>query len=466
MYELDQVYLEQLEHLAAEIQNSEELANYLENEEEEDFMRVKELFEPKIGRIYDDVANNNPLQLIALELIILDVNFEGLYLPKILGYSVLRGELNEHMKYRRPQEHFKEVLNAICTSSNFEILKKRIGQSIQMGFALSSDIWVTNLINEIPNKRIRYFLQGQKLDRYRQLKERQIGYARYKKQFKNENFQTAEFPDSPSSLKILFHALKSFLIHRIKIKGNNTSIVPAMKSFIENEALQQTNEYLQILTLFATFFQLDEADQAHLKEYLQKARTTYPEFRDEFLSFQLEMYNNPDIELGPEADKNLAGYIDYDTEDFLTDLYQLKEIIHDKGYISDETHEAVKVFYSKYPGRSKINKCVRETIYFYFHKLITNLPANNYADLFDASKLFPIYMQIFSNEEFNQSLKVISLQYIKKLLKIFTDKRGKDYQDIKKFVASSFPGFGFLKEKEVVELFKTRRKKKPVTPES
>ena len=110
MYELDQAYLEQLEVLAGEIQNSEELASYLDSEEEEDFMRVKELFEPKIGRIYEEVASNSPLQLIAMELIILDENFEGLYLPRILGYSVLRGELTDHFKYRRPQEHFKEVL--------------------------------------------------------------------------------------------------------------------------------------------------------------------------------------------------------------------------------------------------------------------------------------------------------------------------------------------------------------------
>ena len=463
MYELDSAYLEKLEQLAAAIQASEELANYLDSEEEEDFMRVKELFEPKIGNIYEEVANNNPLQLIALELVILDENFEGLYLPRILGYSVLRGELNEYVKYRRPQEHFKEVLMAICNSSNFDILKKRIGQSIQMGFAMSSDIWVTNLINEVSNKRIRYFLQGQKLDRYRQPKERQIGYARYKKQFKNENFQTAEFPDSPGALKILFPALKSFLIHRVRIKGNNTTIIPALKGFLDNNDLRHTNEYLQVITLYASFFTLDEDDNQHLKNHLNTLRKEYPEFNNEFLDFQLEMYENKAIDLGPDADNSMAAILDYSIKDELTELYELKEIIHNKGYIHDETHEAVKVFYSKYPGRSAINKCVRKTIYYYFHKLITNLPASDYAELFETSKLFPIYMQIFANEEFNQDLKSICLKYVKKLLRVYTDKRGKDYQDIKKFVASSFPSFGFLKEKEIVELFKTRRKKKPET---
>ncbi|MBK8193256.1 MAG: hypothetical protein IPK76_08620 [Lewinellaceae bacterium] len=47
-----------------------------------------------------------------------------------------------------------------------------------------------------------------------------------------------------------------------------------------------------------------------------------------------------------------------------------------------------------------------------------------------------------------------------KLLHVFTDKRAKDYQDVKKFVSTQFVDFGFLKEKEVVEMFKTRRKKR------
>jgi hypothetical protein len=69
-------------------------------------------------------------------------------------------------------------------------------------------------------------------------------------------------------------------------------------------------------------------------------------------------------------------------------------------------------------------------------------------------------MNIFANQQFNQQLKELSLEYVSKLLKKYTDKRGKDYQDIKKFVTTTFQDLGFLKEKEVVEMFKTRRKRK------
>ncbi|MFM9950722.1 MAG: hypothetical protein ACKV1O_22485, partial [Saprospiraceae bacterium] len=104
-------------------------------------------------------------------------------------------------------------------------------------------------------------------------------------------------------------------------------------------------------------------------------------------------------------------------------------------------------------------ECIRQTIYHYFARLINNIEEDAYPDFIEASRLFPVYMHIFANERFNQDLENLSMNYINKLLLRFADKRGKDYQDIKKFVSSVFLDLGFLKEKEVVELFKTRRKK-------
>jgi hypothetical protein len=55
------------------------------------------------------------------------------------------------------------------------------------------------------------------------------------------------------------------------------------------------------------------------------------------------------------------------------------------------------------------------------------------------------------------------MSYVQKLLKRYTDKRGKDYQDIKKFVSQTFVEANFMNEKQIVELFKTRRRKKATT---
>ncbi|MBU6169244.1 MAG: hypothetical protein KGQ86_09405, partial [Bacteroidetes bacterium] len=183
MYELNPEYLSKLEELAVGIQESPALANYLNAEEEDEYNELKNSFEPQIAEIYQEVATNAPLQLIALEQVLMDPVFEGLFLPKLLGYVVLRGNVSHDYKYIRPQEHFKDLIIAISTSPNFELLRKRIGMSVQVGFALCSDIWITNVLESIENKRVKQFFQNQKNEKFIHLAERKSAYSRFLKQF-------------------------------------------------------------------------------------------------------------------------------------------------------------------------------------------------------------------------------------------------------------------------------------------
>lgn len=462
MQPLDPKYKEELEELAVAIQESDELATYLEEEEEEDYQRLKELFEPKIGLLYERVAREFPLQLIDFEVLLLDIRYEGLFLPKVLGYSILRGEIDDNYKFVRPQQHFKNVLLAICESANFDILKKRIGQSIQIGFALSSDIWITNLINTLSNKRIRYFLQSQKLDKYRIWKERKVGYRRYIRQFANDHYQTAEFPATLGELKVLSQPLNNFLLFRLTLdETDNSSILPSLRSFIQNEELQGTEEYLKVLMLYLGFFENEERELQRAANYMNALRSSMPDFQQNWLEFQLEVHQS-EVELTPNADLRIAGLIEKNENDHLYPYYQLVQKIHQEGYMNEKTQEAIKVFYDQHEGLSLINECVRRVVYRYFRQLVSNLEPTDYPAYFEITKTMALYIGIFRNQQFNQDLKELSMAFIKKCLKIYTDKRGKDYQDIKKFVSTTFQDLGFLKEKEIVELFKTRRKKKTV----
>ncbi|MEZ4957105.1 MAG: hypothetical protein R2825_26335 [Saprospiraceae bacterium] len=461
MLELNKSYLDELEKLAKNIQESDELAQYLEEEEDEQYEQLKSNFEPLIHQIYEKVASEDPLQLISLEKRLMENDFEGLFLPRMLGYSVLRGELNEQYKYVMPQDHFKELLMAICHSPNFEILKKRIGQSIQIGFALSSDIWITNLFAPIENKRIRYFLQSQKLDKYRTLSGRISGYQIFKRQFKSFNYMTADFPKNKGELKVLWSALKEFLIFRIERKLNNTSLLPFLKNFISNEEFKGQDEHLQIMGVTAMFLDLDEENRAFLSKHFNETRAKHPEFLEKWLSLVLELQLSDRVDVDAAADSRVSALVDKSINDDLTAYYNLMDIIHGIGYVNEEAMEAVKTFYNRHEGTSLINECVRHTIFNYFAKLLNNLEVTDYQELFSLSKIYIVYIKIFANEKFNLDVKGLSMRYIKKLLKKYTDKRGKDYQDIKKFVSTTFQDLNFLKEKEVVELFKTRRKRKP-----
>ena len=120
-------YKNHLDQLKEAIQQSELLELYLESESEELYKQMIEAFESHIAELYKMVADKHPLQLISLEKELLDPGFEGLFLPRILGYSVLRGEIDGNYKYKRPQDHFKNILNTICGSANFDFIKMRIG---------------------------------------------------------------------------------------------------------------------------------------------------------------------------------------------------------------------------------------------------------------------------------------------------------------------------------------------------
>ncbi|MFM2392293.1 MAG: hypothetical protein RLZZ546_270, partial [Bacteroidota bacterium] len=244
MESLNKNYSDELEQIANQIQESETLASYLEEEDEEIYKSLQDEFEPLMGALYEKVANENPLQLEQLEKKMLDTMYEGLFLPKILGYSVLRGFIDQNVKYAVPQNHFKEILTAICNSPNFEQIKKRIGQTTQIGFALSSDIWITNFIDSIDNKKIKTFLSSLKSEALRDADKRKEAVAKYKNQFSYVNYFSTDFPKNKIQLISSYPSLKTFLLYRANHNVNNISLMPYLGEFIANKDLRGSKEFI------------------------------------------------------------------------------------------------------------------------------------------------------------------------------------------------------------------------------
>lgn len=458
MQNLDEVYLEQLSAIAGAIQNSPLLAEYLENEEEEYYNALRQEFEQMIGELYHQVAIDAPLQLTIFERYLLNEAFEGLYMPRILGFAVLRGEINDQYRYVRPNEHFKEILLAICHSPHFELLKKRIGQTIQVGFALSSDIWISNLLSLIENRRVRYFLQQQHSDKYHDLKAREALYKRYANQFKGNLFISADFPETPGEMKAGFSALRQFLLQRFAAGVDNTSLKPQLFNFLDNPEFSGHEEYVQMLALCGQFIELDNAEQARYKAHFERERKTYPQFDRVFLQYLLTI--NESFPIKPEHDLRMSRLVDKTVADKISDYYKIADKIHTLGYVHPEAIEAVREFYNSHKALSVESACLRALVYNYFHQLIKGLQISEYPAFIELSQIFNLYIKIFGNQEFNQAVEDLSLEYTDSLLQHFTDKRGRDYQDIKKFMFNQFVEMGFLSEKELSEKFKTKRKVK------
>ncbi len=458
MQPLDEKYYDRLNDLASAIQESPDLALYLEEEEDEYYNNLRLAFEPSLSDLHHQVASEAPLQLVTFEKYLLEPAFEGLYLPRVLGFAVLRPEINDQYRYVRPNDHFKDILLAICQSPHFDQLKKRIGQSISVGFALSSDIWITNMMSLVENKRIRYFLQQQKNDRFRDLKDREDIYRRYSNQFRNEQYHSADFPTTLGEMKANFSALRQFLLKRFEAVGDNASLQAQVEGFLNNKDFQNTEEYLEMLTMYGNFIELGPVERLAFATNFERERRSFPEFDLRYLRFLISLFKSPGI--STVNDERMGSIVDKTWKDKISDYYRIAEKVHSLGYVHPDTIEAVQEFYNAHQGLSVESECLRLLIVQYFSRLINGLSEKEYGDYFELTKIFAIYMRIFGNQEFNQEIEKRSMQYINKLLLHYTDKRSKDYQDVKKFVSSQFVDFGFLKDKEVVEIFKTRRKKR------
>ena len=461
MQALEDKYYDRLNEIAAAIQDSENLAQYLEEEEDDFYNALRQEFEPMLSELLHTVAAESPLQLVTFEKYLLEPLFEGLYLPRVLGYSVLRGEINDQYKYIRPNDHFKDILIAICQSPHFDQLKKRIGQSISVGFALSSDIWITNLMGLVENKRIRYFLQQQKNDRYRDTKDRAELYARYFNQFRNELYFSADFPTTLGEMKANFSALRQFLLKRFEAGGDNTSLKGQVANFLDNKEFHGTEEYLEMLAMYGNFIDLDPAERLAFATHFERERRSFPEFDLRFMRFLALIYLTPGIEM--INDERMGAAVDKTWKDRISDYYRIADKVHSLGYVHPDAIDAVQEFYNTHAGLSVESECLRYLVLNYFRRLINGLGEREYADYFELTKIFAMYMKTFGNEQFNQEVEKVSMVYVGKLLKRYTDKRGKDYQDIKRFVSTQFVDFRFLHEKEVVEMFKTRRKRRKGT---
>ena len=101
MQEVEGKYYEKLQEIAAAIQESPVLQQYLEEEEDELYNELRQEIEPHLSELHHVVASEAPLQLVTFEKYLLNPLFEGLYLPRVMGYAVLRGEITDQYRYVR-----------------------------------------------------------------------------------------------------------------------------------------------------------------------------------------------------------------------------------------------------------------------------------------------------------------------------------------------------------------------------
>ncbi|MEZ4911046.1 MAG: hypothetical protein R2774_09300 [Saprospiraceae bacterium] len=213
---------------------------------------------------------------------------------------------------------------------------------------------------------------------------------------------------------------------------------------------------MKVMMLGAMFYDIPKGTKEKITSIFDTFRKNDVEFTEHFFKQLLHLYR-ADVEITPDVDKRMSQVISKSIDDSVSGYYRLMDIIHTKGYVHEDTIKSVKAYYDNHKGLSIENECLRDSIFGYCQSFLNNLDPESYHEYFEINKVFISYINTFYNQKFNQNIKQISLNYINKLLALYTDKRGKDYQDIKKFVTSTFLDLGFKSEKELTEMFKTKR---------
>ncbi len=467
MYPLNEAYQQHLEAIAQAIQASPNLQSYLDEEEDAFYEALKNEFEPQIEQAHQQLIDYSPLEIVAFEKQLFDERFEGLFLPRILGYSVLRDQVNEHFYYVRQNDHFGEILSVIAKNSNFDQLRNRIGQSVQVGFALSSDIFVTNAIDDISSKRVRQFLQAQRSVDARTLDGRRRLYRRYVRQFKGRNYHYAPFPMEGPELTPYISGLNDFLRFRVSGELDNAAIAPTLHAMVTEEDFAGRKELLRPIVMYGTFFERSPEATAELQDVLDRERKNDPEgTAQEILRTILELKRDSEFTFEAQEELAFGQIIRRELEDDLTAHFNLTDKIHQDGYVNPGVHEAISEELTRHSGLSIFAENIRATVLLYFSKLAEGLGTGEsaYQQWFEITgKQFPTYIKVFGNESFNQALRALAKKYTRRLVKTHTNKRGKDYRDIKKITVTTWQDYGFMTERELKEFFKTpRKKRKPV----
>jgi hypothetical protein len=457
MIDVSEKYLNLLDELMQKIGESDLYHNFLDTEEESDYRVFCDAFEPFIDAIHKQVAADEPLQLVAFEKLLLHPELQNLFTPRILGYAILRGEVNDQIRYKRPQAHFKEILVSICESSNLDFLRRRIGQAVQIGFALSSDIWITDLINQFQNKRVKQFLQAQKNEKYRDLAERQKGYHNFKKQLSHENYLSAAMPTTVSELKVLFSEVMIFLEYRAKNSDLPLeSVVPAIEEMLNNPAFNGSKETDQLLTLYLNYFPQTAESVSIWGSYLNQRRQD-PGFSDNYLNYMIEGEQSRDLITIPGQSDLITAQLDATIKDDILDLYQLLVDVQTYGFVHPDAIEMIRAFYIKHGGVAPVSSYLRNMIARSFVMFVSQLESTDYHAYMDIYKVMHTYIGVFDNEAFNKSLKDASIGFMKRLVPTFKDRKAKDYLELRRFVGVAFKESRFMNDKEIVEFFKKHR---------
>lgn len=448
-------YSKRLDAVKKFLSDSAEYQAYLESEEREEYKAVADKVEPYLQSLYNEIAEKNPMEIIEFEEILTDEALEGIFVDKLMYFTILRASVDENYRFERSQERLEELILFAAQSSSFEAMQRSLLLPVRLAFSLSSGIWGNKVIGKIKNKSAREFFQRQFGEATRDDHARAVQYRSLKKRFKEIKYQSASVPTDNINWKTEFADFRNFLVDRIGAGHDNTTVKASLYEFLENDAFKGTDEQIELLCIFIHFIELDDEDFDKVETVLNELRKGEG-FDESYFGILLKVMKM-DMPIDLDRIGIINDLLDTDHKDSLLGFYELLTNFSVKDFMDEEIVESVEIFSGRHRELSPIMTCFKHLLIRIIDAEVVKHLNDDYTQLFQSMHIYDGLAEAFLEKSYRQDIKEILVEYMKSLMFYF-EKGSTEYKAIKAMVMDAPVKNNFVTTKEVRALYRAQLK--------
>ncbi len=453
--ELQKEYLEKLNAIKTHLQDSEEYQTYLDEEDEESYNTLRAKIEPYLNALYLEVSKNQPMQILTLEEAMMDHQLEGLYLDKLMSYSILRAKLTPDTRFDRSQDILEKMILFMTESSSFDLIENSMRLPVRMTFALSSNIWSNKVIEQISSKRAKEYLRRQLKEAKRDDHARVVQYKGLKKRYAEVPYQTAEVPAVENlNWKVEYDDFRRFLVRRVEADVDNSTLVPSIYEFLNNEKLKGADEQIELFILYSHFFELEDEDFENMEKILAEFQDKGEDFQNRYFELLSKLIDEVDLDI--EKTAIVSDLINKEKDDFLSNFYTLVASYSNRDHIDVELAEEIERYSHKYRELSPPIACFKKLLLYFIDQDIAKYLNEDYTQLFENVYIYDKLAESFLEKSYREEIGSVLDAHLNTLMFYFKAKTA-EFKAIKKLVSGTPVEFGFITMKEVRARYRAHR---------
>ncbi len=451
---LDSEFITKFEAIKSFMMGHETYQNYIDQIDQESFDAMKATLDPYLMALFNDVAGKAPLQLIALEDLIMDEELEGLFLPEILTFNVLRASVNDKSKFTRTPDRLERIIRFICISPGFDFIKNTIRLPLRLSLVMSSSIWGHKLAESIQARRSREYILQQLQEARRDEHASALQYKRLRDTYRHIAYQSAPVPVPGSTWKIQYIDFRKFIIDRINHSQDNAALKPSIYEMLNEEYFSGSEEIIELLILLAHFFELEDDDFEAVEELFARFRANHSSFNEVYFDILRSLLLKDELTFSTSNAAIISDLLESTKGgDDLTEFYHLMTACDESELLTEDFVAKVELFSSQHRELVPVTSCLKIILLQIIDHEISEILGSDYTTLPDRIYLYDRIAEAFLEASYRESVAEVIVGHLKVLM-FYYDKSEPEFKEIKKMVGGTPVDYGFITMKEIRSLYR------------